>query len=182
MAANTGQVGPDDVWLGKLKEEILEPDLPIVDPHHHLWLRNRYSYLMPELAVDLGSGHNVVATVFAECHSMYRRNGPEQERSLGETEFVRGQAAMSDGGQYGSARACQVLFGNVDMTLGADVASLLDQHIDASGNRFRGVRYSTGWDRDERIHNVVPNPGMLIDARVVAAARVLTDKNLSPDS
>ena len=94
MAANTGQVGPDDVWLGKLKEEILEPDLPIVDPHHHLWLRNGYSYLMPELAVDLGSGHNVVATVFAECHSMYRRNGPEQERSLGETEFVRGQAAM----------------------------------------------------------------------------------------
>ena len=182
MAANTGQVGPDDVWLGKLKEEILEPDLPIVDPHHHLWLRNGYSYLMPELAVDLGSGHNVVATVFAECHSMYRRNGPEQERSLGETEFVRGQAAMSDGGQYGSARACQVLFGNVDMTLGADVASLLDQHIDASGNRFRGVRYSTGWDRDERIHNVVPNPRMLIDARVVAAARVLADKNLSLDS
>ena len=182
MAANTGQVGPDDVWLGKLKEEILEPDLPIVDPHHHLWLRNGYSYLMPEMAVDLGSGHNVVATIFAECHSMYRRNGPEHERSLGETEFVRGQAAMSDGGQYGSARACQVLFGNVDMTLGADVASLLDQHIEASGNRFRGVRYSTGWDRDERIHNVAPNPRMLIDARVVAAARILADKNLSLDS
>ena len=58
MAANTGQVGSDDVWLGKLKEEILEPDLPIVDPHHHLWLRNGYSYLMPDLAVDLGSGHD----------------------------------------------------------------------------------------------------------------------------
>ena len=67
MAANTGQVGPDDVWLGKLKEEILEPDLPIVDPHHHLWLRNGYSYLMPDLAVDLSSGHNVVATVFANA-------------------------------------------------------------------------------------------------------------------
>ena len=143
MAANTGQVGPDDVWLGKLKEEILEPDLPIVDPHHHLWLRNGYSYLMPELAVDLGSGHNVVATIFAECHSMYRRNGPEQERSLGETEFVRGQAAMSDGGQYGSARACQGLFGNVDMTLGADVASLLDQHIDC-------LLYTSPSPRDKR--------------------------------
>ena len=75
-------------------------------------------------------GHNVVATVFAECHSMYRKDGPEQERSLGETEFVRGQAAMSDGGQYGRARACQALFGNVDLTLGADVSVLI-------GNAYR---------------------------------------------
>ena len=94
-----GQARPDDSWLSQLKEEILDPDLPIVDPQHHLWLRNGYSYLMPEFAVDLDSGHNVVATVFAECHSMYRKDGPEQERSLGETEFVRGQAAMSDGGK-----------------------------------------------------------------------------------
>ena len=176
MAANTGQVGPDDVCLGKLKEEILEPDLPIVDPHHHLWFRNGHSYLMPEFAADLGSGHNVVATVFAECHSMYRKDGPEQERSLGETEFVRGQAAMSDGGQYGRARACQALFGNVDLTLGADVSVLLEKHIDTSGGRFRGVRYSTGWDGDERIQNVVANPNMLVDARVMTAVRVLVEK------
>ncbi|MEE1555077.1 MAG: amidohydrolase, partial [Alphaproteobacteria bacterium] len=69
MAANTGQTSPDDGWLNKVEEEILEPDLAIIDPHHHLWLRNGYTYLMPELAVDLGSGHNVVATVYAECHS-----------------------------------------------------------------------------------------------------------------
>ena len=108
---------------------------------------------MPEFAVDLDSGHNVVATVFAECHSMYRKDGPEQERSLGETEFVRGQAAISDGGQYGSTRACQALFGNVDLTLGANVSVLLEKHLDASGGWFRGVRYSTGWDRDGRIQN-----------------------------
>ena len=80
MAANTGQIGPDDNWLGQTIEEVLEPDIPIVDPHHHLWLRSGYTYLMPELAVDLDSGHNVVATVFAECHSMYRQDGPEAER------------------------------------------------------------------------------------------------------
>ncbi len=124
MAANTGQSAPDDHWLGLLQEDILEPDLPIIDPHHHLWLRNGYTYLMPELAADLASGHNIVATVFAECHSMYRRDGVKALRSLGETEFVRGQAAMSASGAFGSTRACEVMFGNVDLTLGGAVEPL----------------------------------------------------------
>ena len=81
MAANTGQMGPDDHWLAMLQEEILEPELPIIDPHHHLWVRNGYTYLMPELAADLASGHNIIATVFAECHSMYRADGAEVQRS-----------------------------------------------------------------------------------------------------
>ena len=72
MAANTGQTGPDDAWLATYSEAVIEPDLPIIDPHHHLWLRNGYLYLLPELAADMASGHNVVATVYAECHSMYR--------------------------------------------------------------------------------------------------------------
>ena len=77
MASNTGQTSPEDDWLAKVEEEVLEPDLAIIDPHHHLWLRNGYTYMMPELAVDLASGHNIAATVFAECHSMYRQDGPE---------------------------------------------------------------------------------------------------------
>jgi len=136
---------------------------------------------MPELAVDLASGHNIVATVFAECHSMYRQDGPEAERSLGETEFVRGQAAMSAAGQFGATRAGDVMFGNVDMTLGAAVKPLLERHLEASGGRFHGVRYSTGWDGDERIHDVVPAPGMLVDGRVGAAAAVVAAMNLSLD-
>jgi predicted TIM-barrel fold metal-dependent hydrolase len=179
-----GQTAPDDSWLAKLEEPILEPDLAIVDPHHHLWLRNGHTYLMPELAADLASGHNIVATVFAECHSMYRQEGagPEAERALGETEFVAGQAAMSAGGQFGTARACAVMFGNVDMTLGAAVEPLLQRHMEASGGRFRGVRYSTGWDADDGIHNVAPSPQMLADGRVRQAAGVLAAMNLSFDS
>jgi predicted TIM-barrel fold metal-dependent hydrolase len=181
MAANTGQTSPDDGWLAKVEEEILEPELAIIDPHHHLWLRNGYTYMMPELAVDLASGHNVAATVFAECHSMYRQDGPETEKSLGETEFVRGQAAMSDSGAFGPARACDVMFGNVDMTLGAGVEALLEQHMEASGGRFRGVRYSTGWDGDERIHNVAPDPGMLVNETVKEAVAVLDRMDLELD-
>ncbi|MEQ9122833.1 MAG: amidohydrolase, partial [Alphaproteobacteria bacterium] len=70
-----GHTPPDDAWLDSLQEEILEPDLEIVDPHHHLWMRGGYRYLIPELAADLASGHNVVSTVYAECHSMYRPDG-----------------------------------------------------------------------------------------------------------
>ena len=181
MAANTGQSAPDDLWLATLQEEVLEPVLPIIDPHHHLWLRNGYTYLMPELAADLASGHNIVATVFAECHSMYRKDGVEEQRSLGETEFVRGQAAMSASGQFGSTRACDVMFGNVDLTLGGAAEPLLEQHIEVSGGRFRGVRLSSGWHADDRIHNVAEQPRLLVDSRVNEAVAVIERMGLSLD-
>ena len=86
---------PDDVWLEKQeKEPILEPELPIIDTHHHLWDRGGWTYLLPELLADLNTGHNIVATVFEECRSMYRANGPVEMRPVGEVEFVAGIAAM----------------------------------------------------------------------------------------
>ena len=181
MPANTGQTAPDDQWLSLLVEDILEPELPIIDPHHHLWLRSGYTYLLPELAADLNSGHNIIATVFAECHSMYREQGPDAERSLGETEFVRGQAAMSASGEFGPARACEVMFGNVDLTLGAAVEPLLAAHIEASGGRFRGVRCSSGWHSDERIANVTATPELLADPGVREAVAVLDRLGLALD-
>jgi len=181
MAANTGQSAPDDSWLDKLQEDVLETELPIVDPHHHLWLRNGYTYLIPDLAADLASGHNIVATVYAECHSMYRLAGVDEQRSLGETEFVRGQAAMSASGEFGSARACDVMFGNLDLTLGGAVEPLLEQHVEASGGRFRGVRLSSGWHADDKIHNVAANPQLLLDSRVNEAVAVVSRAGLSLD-
>jgi len=181
MAANTGQSSPDDAWLATLNEEVLEPELPIIDPHHHLWVRNGYTYLMPELASDLGSGHNIVATVYAECHSMYRADGPEEQRSLGETEFVRGQAAMSASGSFGATRACDVMFGNVDLTQGAAVESLLEQHLEASGGGFRGVRLSSGWHADPQISNVGDRAGLLVDSTVNEAISVVDRMGLSLD-
>ena len=181
MAANTGQTAPDDKWLESLQEDVIEPDLPIIDPHHHLWIRNGYTYLMPELAADLNSGHNVVATVFAECHSMYRKDGEETLRSLGETEFVRGQAAMSASGEFGDTRACDILFGNVDLTLGGAVEPILEQHMQASGGRFRGVRLSSCWHDDDKIHNVAAQPHLLLDARVNEAVAVINKMGLSLD-
>ena len=181
MAANTGQSSPDNQWLAMLQEDVLEPELPIIDPHHHLWLRSGYTYLMPELAADLASGHNIVATVYAECHSMYRKDGADEQRSLGETEFVRGQAAMSNSGEFGNARACDVMFGNVDLTLGGAVEPILEQHIEASGGRFRGVRLSSGWHADDKIGNVAAQPQLLLDPRVNEAVAVVKRLGLSLD-
>ena len=112
---------------------------------------------------------------------MYRKDGVEEQRSLGETEFVRGQAAMSLSGDFGSTRACDAMFGNVDLTLGRAVEPLLEQHIEASGGRFRGVRLSSGWHADDKIHNVTAHPHLLVDSRVNEAVAVLNRMGLSLD-
>ena len=96
-------------WLAATQEQALEPERPIIDPHHHLWDRPGNRYLFHDLLEDLNSGHNIRATVFLECREMYRAEGPPELRSLGETQFVAGVSAMSESGKYGPARACQAL-------------------------------------------------------------------------
>ena len=86
-------VRPD--WLAQRQEPILEPNLPIVDPHHHLWDRPENRYMFPDLLADANAGHNIRATVFVDCRSMYRADGPAELSPLGETEFVNGVASMS---------------------------------------------------------------------------------------
>ena len=86
---------PDLAWVAKVSEPALEPELPIVDPHHHLWQRAGNDYMFHDLLADTQTGHNIVATVFVDCHSMYRKEGPAELRCTGETEFANGVAAMS---------------------------------------------------------------------------------------
>jgi hypothetical protein len=107
---------PDGAWLAiQEKEPILEPELPIIDTHHHLWDRGGWTYLLPELLADLNTGHNIVATVFEECRSMYRANGPVEMRPVGEVEFVAGIAAMSASGGYGPIKVAQGIVGYADL-------------------------------------------------------------------
>jgi L-fuconolactonase len=158
-----------------MAEAILDPDLPIVDPHHHLWDRRNYAtpaapehpfmtaiadarrYLLDELMADTGSGHKVVATVFVECGAFYRADGPVEMRVVGETEFVNGVAAMSASGTYGDFRACAGIVGRADLTLGDGVAPVLEAHILAGGGgrpgggRFRGIRNSASFDADKEV-------------------------------
>jgi predicted TIM-barrel fold metal-dependent hydrolase len=141
------------------KEEILEPELPICDPHHHLWDFPTGRYLLPELLADLQSGHNVQSTVFVECTSFYRASGPEELRFIGETEFVNGAAAMAASGRYGSVLACEGIVSRADLTMGAAVGPVLDAHIRAGNGRFRGIRHAASWDASPDIRKSHTNPG-----------------------
>src|SRR5258705_3541788 len=123
-------VAPDAPWLGAAPPEpILEPALPCIDTHHHLWDRSDHRYLLDELLADLGSGHHVVATVFLECHSMYRSGGPEAMRPVGETEFAAGVAAMSDSSRYGATRLADSVVGLADLALSDRVEPAPEAHV-----------------------------------------------------
>jgi L-fuconolactonase len=139
-------VRPD--WLAKRQEEAIEPQLPIVDPHHHLWDRPGNRYLFEDLLADVQSGHNITATCFEECREMYRADGPQELRSLGETEFVNGVAAMSASGKYGPSRCIAGIIGNVDLRIGGRAKGILEQHVQISGGRFKGIRNGATWHAD----------------------------------
>jgi predicted TIM-barrel fold metal-dependent hydrolase len=153
-------------WLASTVEEPLEPDRPICDPHHHLWdqqtARIAPRYLLDEILEDVGAGHNVVSTVFIECGAMFKRDGPELLRPVGETEFVNGIAAMSASGIYGKTRVAAGIVGTADLRLGDAVGPVLDAQIAAGRGRFRGIRRAAAWDPDAAVpkHRTNPGPGL----------------------
>jgi predicted TIM-barrel fold metal-dependent hydrolase len=171
-------------WLDRRTEPILEPELPIVDPHHHLWDRPGWRYLLDDLLADVGTGHNIRATVYVQARSMHRAAGPAEMRPVGETEFVNGVAAMSASGIYGPIRACAGIVGHADLTLGAAVEPVLEAHIRAGGGRFRGIRHTSAWDADPTIRNPAHKtvPGLLGDKRFREGFAVLARLGLTFDA
>lgn len=156
--------------MSAVTEAILEPDLPIVDPHHHVWDRTHAlaaggpqpepkhgmdavlamtpRYLLEELHADMQSGHNVIATVYMQAGAFYRKKGPEALKPVGETEYINGIAAASASGHYGDLHACAGIVGFADLNLGAKVAETLEAHIAAAPARFRGIRHYASYDPD----------------------------------
>ena len=177
------QIAVREDWLAQRLEEILLPDLPIVDPHHHLWDREGERYLLDDLLRDTASGHDIRATVFVQCGAMYRTDGPEALRPLGETEFVNGFGAAAASGRYGPTRACAGIVGFADLTLGDAVAPVLDAHLAAAETRFRGVRNRTAWHPSPEVRSNLlgPPPGPLEDPRFSEGARHLAARGLVLD-
>lgn len=174
-------VRPD--WLALREEPALEPDLPIVDPHHHLWDRPGERYLFDDLLADTRSGHRIEATVFVTCRSMFRAEGPEEMRPLGETEFVNGIAAQSASGLYGPLRACQGIVGFADLMRGARVAPVLEAHLRLAPDRFRGIRNNTAFhpDPDIQTNPIKPREGLLAEPAFREGAAMLARYGLSLD-
>ena len=175
----------NQAWLDQVQEEILDADQPICDPHHHLWDFRTESvaarYFLDEVLADTASGHNVVSTVFVECGAMYRASGPEALRPVGETEFVNGIAAMSASGQYGRTQIAKGIVGHADLTLGAEVETVLAAHVQAGGGRFRGVRHAVAWDPHPEIRKsrTGPPPHLMLDPRFRAGFRCLKGFDMS---
>src|SRR5579864_3660286 len=137
-------------------EAILEPELLICDPHHHLHDRPGHRYLIDEFKADVGSGHRVVKTIYVENKAYYRVGGPEAFRPVGETEFV--VANEPDGLIAG-------IIGYIDLRL-PEVSDVLAAHVEAGDGRFRGIRNLSQWDASDVVRHPrsTVTPGLLGDA------------------
>ena len=150
-------------WLAQGREEALEPELPIIDPHHHLWDHPGSRYELDELMADVAEGHNIRATVFVECKAMYRDTGPDALKPLGETEYVNGIAAKAASGGFGATRVAAGIVGFADLRLGKAVDEVLNAHISRAPDRFRGIRHASAFDDspDIRASHTLPPKGLL---------------------
>ncbi|MCH8298453.1 MAG: amidohydrolase family protein [Chloroflexi bacterium] len=175
-------------WLAQTPEETLEPEIPICDPHHHFWVSrpepvHYQRYLLPDLAADITSGHNVRSTVFIEVRCEYRKDGPDEMKPVGEVEFVQAIADESATGNHGPARAAAAIIGHADLKLGEGVRPVLEAMQAASPNRFRGVRHSVGWDESPELANrdikgVLGTESYRAGARVMAGMGLVLENSL----
>jgi L-fuconolactonase len=158
----------DEDWLRLAAPEIpIEPDLPIIDAHMHLWHHaTGYRYFVEEYARDVqASGHRIEASVYIECRSMYRAEGPEYLRSVGETEFAAGMAAIAASHKYTTTRVAAAIIGYADLRLGDRLPEVLDAHLAAANGRFRGIRQGARWDPDPAVKGPVSadGPGLYLE-------------------
>lgn len=161
-------------------EEAIEPELPLIDPHHHLWddLTNPLAteYLLPQLAADMSGGHRVVATMYAECTSHWRTGGPVDLRPVGETEWVASLDVP--------AGVMAGIIGYADLRAGRAAQPVLEAHREAGGGRFSGIRHSTAWDPHPDVPNTareVP-PQTLISPAFVEGVRLLGELGMTFDA
>ena len=172
------------LWLDKITEEIIEPDIAICDPHHHFWdkrtERDYPRYQLDELLADITSGHNVRSTVFIEARSMYNANLPADKSSIGEVEYVQGISAASASGIYGESRMAASIIGNANLNLGEGVRPILES-LSSASNRFKGIRHSVTWDPHPEVENTALHKyeGQLISDKFQAGAKVLADMKMT---
>lgn len=138
-------------WTAGHPEEALDPGLPIIDPHHHLWDDDRGRYLVDEYVAEL-QGHNIVATIYAQYRAMYRTDGPAEMKPVGEVEFANGLAAASASGKYGDIRVAEAIIAHADLTRGDAAQPVLEALIAAGNGRLRGIRHGATWDDGDAAH------------------------------
>lgn len=168
-------------WLAQAREDIIEPELPIIDPHHH-FSEHWGGYFGENLLDDLESGHNVVATVYIQCGYGYRNSGPEALRPVGETEQIVAIAQGTQSRNKNIAVAAGIV-GYADLALGEGVDEVLAAQIQAGQSRLRGIRCA-GARHDAIRHGVLPLPaaGLFKDKAFRTGYALLAKYGLSFES
>ncbi|MGD2141628.1 MAG: amidohydrolase family protein [Burkholderiales bacterium] len=174
---------PED-WLALVREDAIDPDLPIIDAHHHLWDYPDNRYVAEDLRGDVASGHNIRQSVFVECLSSYRDSGPEAFEPVGETEYVSALADQSDATHPESTRVAAAIVGFADLSLGSAVQPVLEAHIAVAPARFRGIRHASSWDASDQVRNAHtrPPPQLLLDTKFREGFAFLENLGLSFDA
>lgn len=175
------QIRPD--WLGLNKEEPLEPDLPIIDAHHHLWNRPGNVYRFGEYLEDISSGHNIVATIYVQARSGYWEHGPEILKPAGEIDFAMDMAKQASSAAGNKTALCAAIIGGADLMQGENVAPALERMVDLSEGRLRGIRNQTAWHADPNIRSspFPTSPGMVASEAFRLGAKALNRFGLSLD-
>jgi predicted TIM-barrel fold metal-dependent hydrolase len=184
LAVDVVNMPIDHDWLARWHEEPLEPDLPIIDAHHHLWDRPHSRYMPPDLLAD-ARGHNVVGTIYVENCAMYRPSGPVDLQPVGETEMV---AELGSGPAAAEMNMCSGIVGYANLLLGGSVKPVLEAHVEAGRGRFRGIRQVTVWDPTISMRGLQSGPrpmmtkGMLSSEAFRRGFAVLGSMGLSFDA
>lgn len=174
---------PDATWLAGCVEAVIDPDLPIIDAHHHLWTESASRYLLDEFAADLGEGHRIVATICVEARYGYDSAQPDHLAPVGETEKVAAIADAAAARALGTEIASGIV-AHADLTLGDRLETVLDAHAAAANGRLRGIRHSVSNDRHFPDGIVVrPSPaGLLADSRYRSGLATLAARGLCYDA
>ena len=176
-------------WLKRVREDIIDPQQRIIDPHHHLWpktaahsssvRRHRlYNYLLEDFWEDTSSGHNVTDSVYIECSEFFWSSGKEHLDPVGETEHIKGLAQRSQ--ENTKKTSISGIIGHANLLLGKDVDEVLERHIDVGGNFFKGIRHAGSWDPSDTINNSHHNPpkDMYLMKEFGEGVKVLSGKGL----
>ena len=154
-------------WLKRIREDVIDPEQRIIDPHHHLWPKTTegstnvkrlrlYNYMLEDFWEDTSSGHNVTDSVYIECSEFFWNSEKEHLNPVGETEHIKGLAQLSQ--KNSTKTSISGIIGHANLLLGKDVNEVLERHIDIGGNLFKGIRHAGSWDPSDKINNSHHNP------------------------
>ncbi len=181
---------PQREWLKLIDEEVIRPEIPIIDPHHHLWPSTLSAdsefgsnrYLLEDLWEDTERGHKIVKTIFVECGQGYYNDGPEEMKPVGETEFV---VSVSKEASLDNSKA-QIggIVSYADMMLGSSAKEVLEAHLEQGKGKFKGIRHGASWDKSEEIRNShsIPIRHIYLDSQFQKGVEQLDALNLTLDA